>query len=260
MQIAANQSQDFALPIELPPVGEGVTFDTQMTITLVDRAGEERARTEDTLWLFPKDPFAARREWLKGLNIHLYDPEGATEVIFEQANIPFDKLTNSNTLASLEEGILVVGEGTSLRKNRAMAAALFSLAQRGIPVLCLGPVDGELPWPTREDYPHLAQVRLASNEIVREFDKRLSAKFAPDPSSPASTVSLESRRGRLTLHISDSSEGWPWWQLDFENHGTCIVCCLPLVEHWDDSPTPRFLFASILEELSSGFQLSPAEQ
>ncbi|MBI1248001.1 hypothetical protein GC197_09195 [bacterium] len=262
LDLVANQAESFKLPMELPPVREGVTFATQMTLTVVDGDGKEIAKNEQTIWLFPQDPFVQRKEWLQELNIQLFDPAGDTAKVFEKAGIPFDKVTNSNVLADIEEGILIVGAGTSLRKNRALADALGKLPQRGVRVLCLSLVDGELIWPDRETYPQLENVSFSSKQIVRQYDKRLFPDFAQTADAPPATagIKLESKRGQLKLIVEEAEDTWPWWRVKFQNQGTCIVCCLDLIEHWDRSPTPRFLLKHILEQFSSNSNVSQSEQ
>lgn len=262
IQLAPGRAAPFELPMAMPSVREGVIFQTIMEVKIVDADNQEVARHVQPLWLFSKDPFANRREWLEGLDIHLYDPEDATVQCFEDAKIPFTRITNSNVLTEFEGGILVVGSGTSLSKNRGLTDNLMKLAQRGVRVLCIAPVDGEFPWPTREQFPELTSVQFSSKQVIRDFDKRLSPDFdtiGDQPRQP-NTVTLESRRGQLRVNLAESAEGWPWWQVRFNSDGTCILCCFDLIQHWNTGPTPRYVLARLLEKLSSETDSSPVEQ
>lgn len=262
LQLAPGRPGVFELPIEFPPVREGVVFATRMVISIVDGNNEPLATYEQPIWLFPEDPYADRRQWVEGLDIHLYDPEDATVECFEEAKIPYTRITNSNVLTEFEGAILIVGSGTSLSKNRGLTDNLMKLAQRGVRVICIAPVDGEFPWPTREEFPELAGMQFSSKQAIRDLDKRLSPNFdsLADPAEARNTVTLESRRGQLRVNLAEAPEGWPWWQVRFDNDGTCILCCFDLIQHWNSSPTPRYMLAALLEKLSSETDSSPMEQ
>jgi len=262
IQIAAGQERVYKLPIEFPPVNEGVIFETQVEVTIVNRNNETIARCEQPIWLFPEDPYAQRRQWLEQLDLHLYDPEETTSKLFEKAKIPHELVTNSNVLVDFDGDILIVGSGVSFRRNRALTDHLLMLAKRGVKVLCLSPVDGELPWPAREEYPQMADVRFSTRQVIRDVDKHLTPDFDSAVQEPevGYGVMLESYRGQLRVTMSDNPSAWAWWQVRFHNQGTCILCCFDLVPHWDDSPTPRFFLARLLEHLSPETNPSPLEQ
>jgi len=261
LQLAAGGSSVYELPIEFPPVREGIVFETRMVITIVD-GDKELARHEQPIWLFSQDPFVNRREWLERLDVHLYDPEDATVERFEEAKIPYKRITNSNVLTEFEGGILVIGSGTSLSKNRGLTDNLMKLAQRGVRILCIAPVDGEFPWPTREEHPGLSSVQFSSKQAIRDVDKRLNPEFdsLADQPQQRNIVALVSRRGQLRVNLSEHASGWPWWQVRFDKDGTCILVCFDLIRHWESSPTPRFLLAGLLEKLSLETDSSPTEQ
>ncbi|PQO46788.1 hypothetical protein [Blastopirellula marina] len=252
----------YELPIAMPPVREGVSFETRLVVTVIDGDNQEVASHVQPIWLFSEDPFVDRREWLAGLDLHLYDPEDATVARFDEAKIPYTRINNSNVLPDFEGGILIVGSGTSLRKNRGLTDNLMKLAQRGVRVLCIAPVDGEFPWPTRDEFPELAGVQFTSKQVIYDLDKRLFPGFDALPGLPGkrNTVTLESRRGQLRVNLSETPDGWPWWQVRFDNGGTCILCCFDVIQHWTTGPTPRYSLARLLEELSSETGFSPTEQ
>ncbi|PHS08060.1 MAG: hypothetical protein COA78_13055 [Blastopirellula sp.] len=248
-----DQPTEFQLKIQLPPVREGVIFPTDMAISIVNANEAEVSSLKHRLWLFHEDPFVARKKWIEELNIKLYDPVGKTRDLFEEAKIPFDNLTNPNVLDDIESGLLIIGEGVSLKKRRSLPGLLPTLADRGVSVLCLKPIDGELSFPNRTEQPRLSRVTFQDYRIIQELDKRLSPNLDVPSSMPGTQFGLKtvSQRGKLKLQVVDSADAWPWWQADYQDQGCLIVCSFGLVEHWNAGPTSRFLLAKIFENIQS---------
>src|SRR5690606_23449963 len=98
-----------------------------------------------TVWLFARDPFANRREWLKQQQLVLYDPAGETAECFANADIPFELVANLSAIESVPTKLIVVGEGVSFREDRGLPELLCQRVEQGTPVLCLAPTQGEFP-------------------------------------------------------------------------------------------------------------------
>jgi len=154
-----------AIQFDVPPVKEGVVMPAVLSVSCYDpKAGAPAASLEKPLWIFPEDPFAGRSQWLKQLQIHLFDPVGKTRQVFEKAAIPFTETRNVDSLSALEEGILVIGEGTPLEEHRGLPRIMIETAAKGIPVLCLAPANGQFPVPGTEKpiFPAPAALRSAA--------------------------------------------------------------------------------------------------
>jgi hypothetical protein len=199
------------IPLSLPPVREGVVLGLQLRVEVFDGQAQTLADDERPLWLFPRDPFINRGDWLEGLKITLYDPEGATRTVFDEAGIPYHAPRTSDALHEITEGIIMVGEGVSFQKHRGLAESLARAAARGVPVLCLAPAAGELPVPGTGDQPPVEGVELRRRDVIRDFDKRLDADYWPPPGKVAkSGLGVVSRRGSVVMEVADSPEAWPW--------------------------------------------------
>lgn len=256
-----NEPVEVAIALQLPPVREGIVFPTELTVTLHDAQENLVAESQQTLWLFSRDPFVERRQWLTDLNIAVYDPAGETAAIFEEAEIPFKKITNPEALETLDRGILIIGEGVSLRTRRGLADRMTLLADRGISVLCLAPSDGEFPWPSGPDQPRPRSLSLRGAEVIQTMDKRLDARLSTIDAAPfLSGLEVVSFRGSVNLKVSDSPQAWPWCHIEYPSGGVCIICGFGLMEHWNTGPTPRFLLARLLEQFEPESPLSSEEQ
>lgn len=232
----------------VPPVNEGVVMPASLVVT----AGRASTELVKPLWIYPENPFAGRVEWLKKLDIRLFDPAGKTAAMLESAKVPFDLVKNLDALAEAQKCILVVGEGVSLREYRALPEVIVKAASRGVPVLCLALADGEFPFPGTQgnDFPFPSAVILKQNDIIRELDKKLdSVAWPPDGKIVASRLQLQGDRAGVTAAVVKEDTGWPWVELRF-GKSALVICGFPIIEKWESGPTPRFLLERILEYAS----------
>ncbi|MEW4453504.1 hypothetical protein AB1L30_12590 [Bremerella sp. JC817] len=252
LELNAGETSTIELTVSLPQVRNRTILESEITAVIVDAAGNELTSSKQAVYLFPKDPYVARREWLKSLDIQLFDPEGKTAKRFESDEIPFNRITNANTLDNLESGILIVGHGVSLKKQRALVGSMLTLAARGVQIVVLAPSDGTLDYPTPQDVTRLSKITFQNRQVISQLDKRFDPEFDRVDANENQPGGLEltSVRGALKLEVVEDASDWCWWQASFESGGSCTICCIDLETTWESAPTARFLFASILEELS----------
>lgn len=213
--------------LRIPETKPGVVLKTNLHISI----GKISATTP--FWIFPKDAFLDRIEWLKSLELLLYDPSKTTKNALK--GIPTTGVAN---LESLEEGILLVGDGVTLRTE--LFEALTVCASKGIPVICLAPNFKGLTLTGK-----IAGFRITSRS---GFDDRLDR--LPEPKSYA----LVARRNQLVLRTAEHDD---LVQGSFirigigESDTPILVLGENIVTHWDEHPAASFLLFALLEKLDS---------
>lgn len=235
-----------------------VILPVSLTVAVVVERTEV-ARQQLRMWLFPEDPIGTRNEWLRSLDITLFDPVEKTAKQFDHSNVPYQPAHNVAALHAPEhEGLLMIGEGVSLRQHRALAETALQAAASGRRVVLLAPADGSLPVPGTAgdglpDGGVPSELRFTRQHIITELDKRLDARAWPETNNtiPSNRFLIESRRGRVEATMSEESRAWPWLEVRFpESNGVLVVCGFRVIEHWNSGPTPRFLLVRLLESLS----------
>ncbi|MHC4180820.1 MAG: hypothetical protein ACYSWU_25250, partial [Planctomycetota bacterium] len=191
-----------AVRLRIPETRAGVVIRARLSLEVYDGGRGNRLASQDrTLWVFSSDPFALRFNWLKALKITLFDPQGDTQKILEQAKVPFRQIHNVAALPQMTGGLLVIGQGTSLEEYRSLPEILVRLAARGVPVVCLAPSAGKFPMPGAQTaeagLPAPKRVVLRRQDAITALDKRLDAVgWPPDGKIVAGTVSITADRSR----------------------------------------------------------------
>jgi hypothetical protein len=241
-----------------PELREGVISETTVTTEFVPRGSNEAAASlERTLWLFPRNPLAGKSEWATQLDIELFDPDGNTADQFDDLELPYRSIRNAASVNDpKQQGVLIIGEGASLVRNRTLAENVLNAAAGGRRVVLLAPADGSLPLPGADGKAQVAPggLRFARHQIIAELDKRLDTQAWPgtDNVVPSRGLLLESRRGRIELAVTDEARAWPWLEVRFpESKGVLVMCGFTVMEHWNNGPTPRFLLMRLLESLDN---------
>lgn len=243
---------EVAVPLTAPPVKPGVVLPLTLTVTLVNAANAPLVTGTKRFWVFHTDPFSERIAWLKQLNLRLYDPDGRTARVLDTAKVPYTAVGNPDALTEGEPGIGIVGEGLSFEEYRTLPAAIEKAAATGHPVLCLAPTGGSLPVPGTEgaEAGPAVRLRLARADIITELDKRLDAAQWVTGPSIASSLTIGAARGQVVATVRPGAGDWNWLECGYANtHSKLIICGFGLIANWDESPTPRYLFAQLLSYL-----------
>ncbi|MCG2661615.1 MAG: hypothetical protein L6437_15385 [Kiritimatiellae bacterium] len=256
VSIAPSRPESVVILLPVPEVKEGVILSTMLSVSMIENGALQATVTlEKTLWVFPPDPFAGRQEWLKGLNLYLFDPEEKTAQRFKKAHIPFQCVPNYDALSNIRNGLVMIGEGISFKDYRGLWNQLMVMASNGVSVLCLAPAEGSLRLLAPDDpaWPAPAGMKLEQTVFIRRLDKRLDADaWPPDGVICARTFVVRGERGAVVSEIAPAASGdWSW--IEIEGHlprGRLIVCCFAMVEKWEVSPAPRFLLERILQYMS----------
>jgi hypothetical protein len=216
------------------------------------------------LWIFPRDPFADRSEWLKSLKITLFDPEGKTAEVLEKIRVPFTFTKNTSALDELSEGLLVIGEGTAWKDYRSLGETMVKAAARGVPVLCLAPGEGTLVLPGTEgaDLPAPESLTLRQEDIITELDKRLDATaWPPAGKIAASRLAIKSDRDQVVAEVSQAARAWPWLEMRYPApKGRLLICGFGIIRQWEATPAARYLLSELFVRLTAKKQPTPLPQ
>lgn len=252
-----GKTEIFEIRVQMPVVKEGVILPAVLVVSMMEAGAEKSiAVVEKKIWIYPENPFVDRKEWLKKLNIRLFDPEKKTGECFEKAGIPFQRINNCEALSEMKDGIIIVGEGASLNDFKGLSGILFTAAARGVPVLCLAPSGGTLSLPGigESELPCPQSTSFHRNDIISRLDKRLDADaWPPDCVIAGTTMAIKSMRGTVVGEVEKGNASWPWLEMAFKNpRGKFILCHFAIIEKWESGPVPRFLLTRILEYLTFG--------
>lgn len=245
-----NQAVEARIKLRLDALRDEVILPTTLTAAVVVDE-EEVARKEIHLQFFADDPFANRSKWLRSLDITLFDPSGGTAKQFAAAGIVFKESRNLARIRNLNGGTLIIGADVSLADHRGLAPATLVSAAQGARVLWLNADDGEFPV---EPLAEANDLSFANAAILRRLDKRLDSIEWASSDLNRSRLSLTATEKRISLQVGD--DGWPWIEARWETAGRFVYCGFPIIEQWNNSPTPRYTLLRILERLNAE-ELSP---
>ena len=253
VRAAAGKAEEVTIALRSPTVRPGVVLKTRLRVRLSAGARKPLATCERILWIFPEDPFVNQRQWLKGLKIALFDPEKTTAGPLKKLDVPFDEINTVAALGAVEEGLLLVGAGLSFKDFPDLGKTLERAAAAGRPVLCLAPAGGVLAVPGMTARgPRPRTLRWGRSDHITALDRRLDATaWPPDGKVVAARLVLKAETGAVVAEVVQGADGWPWFEAEFPaRKGRLLVCGFGLMgKAWDASPTPRYLFARLLEVL-----------
>ncbi len=253
LDIAAEGVSRHAINLELPTTHRGIPIEVLLHLRLIDSRGNVVTEIESPLYVLDPAPFQHRRQWLENLDIHLYDPEGTTVAVFEEGGIPFKQIMNPAAFHSAMGGILIIGEGLSLRDSRGLMDAVFKAVGSGIPAIVLSPTEGDIQLPglgagAKNDQP--PSISLEGREVIRRFDKRLdSVSWVAGRDCVLRYFQVAAYRNRPEAVVGENP-GWAWIALDWQDGARARLCGFAIMRDWDMSPTPRYLFLAILEDIT----------
>jgi hypothetical protein len=255
---AEGETGVISILLRVPEVRPGVVFQAELTVEVLEGAEEALARADVPVYVFAEDAFEGRRDWIRELPLSLFDPAGDTAKILEAADVPFVRLDNVDALPEQAKGVLVVGEGVSLREYRGLWAMLIAAAEKGVPVLCLAPSEGEVdlsgPLAAGGQRRVAARIEFRGADVVRDLDKRLAASACMGRDvATGKSLMPRGERGPVWIEVGPGTEGWQWIELGLrKSHSRIVLCGFPLIANWGQNPAPRYLLCRTLEYVTSG--------
>lgn len=253
IKVSHGQFQPFAVRIPVPQAMEGILLPGLVTISVYDnRSRNVVASLEKQIWIYSKDPFQEKHQWLKHLNLYLFDPNKKTAEVLTKANIPYKEIFNREILPDIQDGVVALGEGLSLAEYPGLIQMLSKLATSGIPVICLAPAQGTIPIPAGASGIHSSRpsrMSFRQNDIIKQFGNKLDAyAWPPDGRVVKSSLHLTTKNESVAVLINQNQQGWPWMEIRYSNgNGRLLFCGFSIIEKWDAGPVPRHLFLRLLE-------------
>jgi hypothetical protein len=241
-----------AISVAVPDLRPGVTLPAELRLAW-NAAGKQLQHIQPVT-IYSPDPFSIRRAALEESHISLFDLVGDTAAIFDKHDIPHASVRNPSAIDGVDEGVVIIGEGASLREQLKLLPALQRAAERGVSVLCLAPADGEFELfePSAANTSPL-RIAFEQHNVVRRYDKRF------DLLPTLAHLVVEPRRNNVVVHTSEDGVGWCWFSADYgppeqrsaARPARLIVCGLSIIHDWEDTPVPRYLLVHLLEELAA---------
>ncbi len=249
--------------IELPKVNEGVVIDGNLRIRVHNDEGTQYSMLEFPVWIFPENPFGNQQHAYRGWEIEIIDPLDQLES--RLSALGFTKSLGEETKPA--GSLLVVGPMKTWEPDvRQRIATALACQWR---VLCFGIKQGKLEIPISSELdlfdPNFPIVVRSSN-VAAMLDARLNVPYhafcgrakclsIPGESTEIDVDAKAPGWGFLALCRSQPQNNF---QLRTGDRGSTngdspaifIYCGLDVTVDWESSPTPRFLVASALAELT----------
>lgn len=252
---------------------------TQLTISVFVSVNGQDIRAAE-FFVYPTDPFRQRIDLPESEKLIVFDPSGNTAARLKSSNISFRAERRVDALNDLQEGIIIVGEGTSFRQYRGLGPILRAAASRGVRVLCLSPAAGAIPLsePVKsasasvkesegdgssiqkpdesggspQDVAALRKLECRQSDVLHDFDRHLDA-FAWRGVSSMSDTSLQitGKSGSTSMEFSDTPGGWLWVDAEYVGGGRIVCTSLQMIRHWESGPGPRHAFWNCLSRIAT---------
>ena len=171
---------------------------------------EGDAELTKKVFLFPADPFADQKRVLNEARIHLFDPVGDTKTVFESAKIPFVAIHRLESIDSVEDALIIVGERLKPGRHSGLADSLNTAAERGNNVIWLAAGGGEIEFKLKNQ----TRFVLENETVIRRFDPRFDVGSWASKSPVATRWEPSQADNKLSLKASTASSAWPWIELN----------------------------------------------
>lgn len=252
----ADRTEEVAWEIDMPEVKAGLIAPATLQLAVRRQGGSPPSEPVETLIglsIFSPDATVLRSEWLRSLDIVLYDPARRTSNAFERAGVPC-RVVDDPQCGGLTAGLILYGESLEAARLEAVWTAAVAAAAAGRRVLVMAspgatvPMEGLLASSTDS----LRSVSLKRTDIIRELDPRLDATAWSKPGRlVASSLHWRVLGEQPCVEFRDNAEGWQWLDVRHRSGGRLIWLGFGLVESWDATPTARYLLLKVLEDLAT---------
>jgi hypothetical protein len=232
--------------------------------TMVNSAirAEFRADNGTEIWakiyypipLFGENPFILQRARLEEMRLVLFDPEGATRTALTEAKVPFRQATSLEAALAMNPGLLIFGEGVSLRQYRPWADWTAQAAARQVPTLILAPAEGHASLPLQgEAAANMRRMRMEDAHFVTTLNKRFTPEAWGDAALPVrgGWRMTSPRAGEVEATFDSSPPGaWAWMEWESAEGTRVALCAYDIIGRWDRAPASRWMLWRLMEHLT----------
>lgn len=252
-----------AFEFRTPFVKAGVIAGGRLKIQLSDDQNDDLLTKEFPLWIYHENPFDTEFAWLKQLSIELVDPSHQLTNYLK----PFSFPGKVETVQAKDERVLIVAQMAAW--DASVTQQIEQRLRDGGQVLCLATSRGQLRLnslaPGGLEMPGFPEIHVANFEFMRQLDPRLGNHDLVVTGRGRIDYGADER---VSWSITSSRAGWafleagaetsPEWIPDHKTTFTSpqqvsrprlVYCGLDLMSRWQESPTPRYLLANILQRM-----------
>ncbi len=250
LNLEANRATDVSLDLDFPELKSGLVVPAAVSLEVRTQGGMRAQRTV-ALHVFSPDIAANRAQWLKSLEVSLFDPAGKTSAALEVSHIPY-RITDGPHGSQTTNGLIIHGEGIEPARQSASWQAAVASAASGRRVIVMASSGGVIPldgvFMANDGRP--TAVSLRRSDVIRDLDKRLDCVEWPAPGRlVAASLHWSVKGGAPVVEIRDDTAGWPWLDVRYPNGGRLVWTGLGLIESWETTPAARYLFVKLLEDV-----------
>jgi hypothetical protein len=248
VKLAPGQPGVVTIDVTFPELRPGLVVAGALSLEVRSRTGG-RAEKAVPLFVFSPDVIAHRTEWLKSIEISLFDPAQKTAAALEASQIPFQLMDGPGPRGT---GLMIYGEGMEPGRQVNSWPSAVAAARAGRKVIVLASSGAGLPLDEvmAAGDNALVSASLKRNDFIRELDRRLDAGAWPEPARlVASSLHWTARSNAPRLELQPDAEGWSWLDLRYRNGGRLVWTGVGLIESWESTPAARYLFVKLLEDV-----------
>lgn len=255
INVEVDKPGDVSLTVDLPELRPGVVSPAALELTLVGPDEKQFQQTVE-LQVYSPEVTANRQQWLKSLDLAVFDPGKKTRATLDGMKIPYKAVDGPKP--QLAGQVLIYGESLDITRLNASWQGALETAASGKRVIVLASKPGAIPLDGLLAAGEVGQtmvvpssVSLRRNDLIREFDKRLDSTQWPVPGRlNAVSLNVTAKTQGSRVEFREDSTGWNWLDVRYPGGGRLIWTGVGLIESWEATPAARYLFMRLLEEMT----------
>ena len=255
VNLSPDQPETASLKLRIPDVREGLSLPATLQLSVHPREGSptfEPVTNIIALRVFSPDATAHRNEWLKSLDIVLFDPAKRTADAFERSGIPC-RIADEPRCHELTTGLVIYGEDIEPSQLAATWQAASEAAASGRQVIVLSSPGFSLPSERVLESGNQSQLSVSFHrrEILTKLDQNLDATSWPVPGRIlTSSLHMTAENNVPQVQFRNDENGWHWLDARYHSGGRLVWLGFGIIESWNSTPAARYLLLRIFEHVS----------